>query len=94
MTWVGQEPSKIAARISALRSPSPALLAIDLASRVAGLLRASRDAYRVARQRARDRAMIDGMDDRGLADLGLTRSEIGSALMDLSSERIRPRRKS
>jgi uncharacterized protein YjiS (DUF1127 family) len=35
--------------------------------------------------------MLYGMGDRELKDLGLTRSEIGSALTDVSGERIRTR---
>jgi uncharacterized protein YjiS (DUF1127 family) len=35
--------------------------------------------------------MLYKMDDRGLKDLGLTRSEIGSAMTDASGERLRTR---
>ena len=59
--------------------------------RVAGLLRMCWNAFRTRQERARGRAMLDGMDDRGLKDLGLARGEIGSAMTDTSGERIRSR---
>jgi uncharacterized protein YjiS (DUF1127 family) len=59
------------------------------ASRVAGFLRTHWNAFRARRERARARAMLYGMDDRGLKDIGLRRCEIDSALMDAAGERIR-----
>jgi len=61
--------------------------------RVAGFLRTCWNAFRARRERARGRAMLYGMDDRGLKDLGLARGEIGSAMADASGERIRTRLK-
>jgi uncharacterized protein YjiS (DUF1127 family) len=89
MNRIGCGSSRIAARVSALRSASLASQAT--ASRVAGFLRTCWNAYQVRREHARARAMLYGMDDRGLKDLGLTRGEIGSAMTDASGERIRTR---
>jgi uncharacterized protein YjiS (DUF1127 family) len=91
MNRIDRESSQTAARISALRSTSPAVQATASVSRVAGFLRTRWHAFQARRERARARAMLYGMDDRGLKDLGLTRSEIGSAMTDTSGERIRPR---
>jgi uncharacterized protein YjiS (DUF1127 family) len=92
MNRIGRKPSRIAARITALRSTLPALQASASVSRVAGFLRTCWNTFQARRERARARAMLYGMGDRGLKDLGLTRSEIGSAMMDTSGERIRTHR--
>jgi uncharacterized protein YjiS (DUF1127 family) len=81
--------SRIAARISAPRSASLASQAT--ASRIAGFLRTCWKAFQVRRERAQATAMLYRMDDRALKDLGMTRSEIGSAMADASGERIRTR---
>jgi hypothetical protein len=41
------------------------------------------------RERARVKAIFYGMQDRELKDLGFTRSEIESVMLDDSGERIR-----
>jgi uncharacterized protein YjiS (DUF1127 family) len=92
MNQIGRESSGIAARITALRSASPGLQATASVSRVARVLRTCWNAFQARREHARARAMLYGMGDRGLKDLGLTRSEIGSAMMDTSGERIRTHR--
>ena len=91
MNRIGRESSRIAARVSALRSTSPASQGTASESRVAGFVRTCWKAYQVRRERARGWAMLYKMDDRGLKDLGLTRSEIGSAMTDASGERLRTR---
>jgi uncharacterized protein YjiS (DUF1127 family) len=58
------------------------------AVRIAGFLRTHWNAFQVRRERARARAMLHGMDDRGLRDIGLRRCEIDSAVMG-GGERIR-----
>jgi uncharacterized protein YjiS (DUF1127 family) len=62
---------------------------IALGSRVAGFLRMYRSALRARRERARARAILYGMQDRDLKDLGFVRSEIDSVMVDDSGERIR-----
>jgi len=93
MNRIGRESSRIAARPPALRSTPPAWPVAASVLRVAGFLRTCWNAFRARRERARGRAMLHGMDDRGLKDLGLARGEIGSAMMDTSGERIRSRLK-
>jgi uncharacterized protein YjiS (DUF1127 family) len=46
-------------------------------------------ALKERRERARVRAILYGMPDRELKDLGFTRSEIESVMVDDSGERIR-----
>jgi uncharacterized protein YjiS (DUF1127 family) len=55
----------------------------------AGLLRKCWGAFKGRRERARVRAILYGMHDRELKDLGFTRSEIESVMVDDSGERIR-----
>jgi uncharacterized protein YjiS (DUF1127 family) len=88
MNQIDLESSRIAARISALRSTPPALQATASVSRVAGCVQTFWNAFQMRREHARGRAMLHGMDDRGLKDLGLTRSEIGSVMTDASGERL------
>lgn len=54
-----------------------------------GLLRKHWDAFKERRERARVRAIFYGMHDRELKDLGFTRSEIESVMVDTSGDRIR-----
>ena len=53
------------------------------------LLRKCWDAFKERRERARVRAILYGMHDRELKDLGFSRSEIESVMVDGSGERIR-----
>lgn len=54
-----------------------------------GLLRKRWEAFKERRERARVKAIFYGMQDRELKDLGFTRSEIESVMVDTSGERIR-----
>jgi uncharacterized protein YjiS (DUF1127 family) len=54
-----------------------------------GLLRRHWDALKERRERARVKAIFYGMQDRELKDLGFTRSEIESVMVDTSGERTR-----
>jgi uncharacterized protein YjiS (DUF1127 family) len=63
------------------------------AARVAEFLRTYWNAFQERREHARGRAILYRMHERGLKDLGLTRSKIGSAMEDTSGERIRAHRK-
>jgi uncharacterized protein YjiS (DUF1127 family) len=54
-----------------------------------GLLRKYWGAFKERRERARVKAILYGMQDRELKDLGFTRSEIESVMVDASGERTR-----
>jgi uncharacterized protein YjiS (DUF1127 family) len=56
---------------------------------VRGLLRKHWDAFKERRERARVKAVLYGMQDRELKDLGFTRGEIESVMVDSSGERTR-----
>jgi len=58
-------------------------------SSAARLLRKCWEAFKERRERARVRAILYGMQDRELKDLGFTRSEIESVMVDSSGERVR-----
>ena len=88
MNPIWHESSRIVARISAPRWASHGV-ATTASARVGWFLRRCWNAFQARRERARARAVLYGMDDRMLKDLGLTRSEIGSALTDATGERIR-----
>ena len=59
------------------------------ASRLARLLNRLWDKVKERRERARVRAILYGMQDRELKDLGFARSEIESVMVDDSGDRIR-----
>ena len=59
------------------------------ASHVARFLKKYWSAFQERRERARVRAILYGMHDRELKDLGFTRSEIESVMVDSSGERVR-----
>jgi len=59
------------------------------ASRLARLLNGLWDKVKERRERARVRAILYGMQDRELKDLGFARSEIESVMVDDSGDRIR-----
>jgi len=72
--------------------PMPATATQDTTAsvpRATRLLRKYWDAFKERRERARVRAILYGMHDRELKDLGFTRSEIESVMVDDSGERIR-----
>ena len=58
-------------------------------SQIARFLRKYWSAFQERRERARVRAILYGMQDRELKDLGFARSEIESVMVDTSGERIR-----
>ena len=57
--------------------------------RVTRFFRQCWDAFKQRRERARVRAILYGMQDRELKDLGFSRSEIEFVMVDDSGERIR-----
>jgi uncharacterized protein YjiS (DUF1127 family) len=62
---------------------------ITPASHVARFLKTYWGAFQERREHARVRAIFYGMQDRELKDLGFTRSEIESVMVDSSGERVR-----
>jgi uncharacterized protein YjiS (DUF1127 family) len=59
------------------------------ASRFARLPRSCWSKFKERRERARVRAILYAMQDRELRDIGITRDEIESVLVDDTGERIR-----
>jgi uncharacterized protein YjiS (DUF1127 family) len=65
-----------------------------IVSRALLSLRNLKRAHQERRERSRARAMLHGMPDRALKDLGFARCEIDSVLADDSGERLRAHPKS
>jgi uncharacterized protein YjiS (DUF1127 family) len=63
--------------------------AAPASQKVRGLLRKHWDAFKERRERARVKAILYGMQDRELKDLGSARCEIESVMVDGSGERTR-----